>query len=150
MSVQPEFILPLTEPPKKPDPVAGLGDFLQSKLGDSVKNLKSVDDLNDLAIYLQSHPNSIVWLDLEIDPKTDLLIDGAILLEEYYWHFDSKIFEQNFSQIFKFLNQARYLGGHNLIEFDLPRLVDLLIKALAKSSLNGFLIETLSNETLPN
>lgn len=150
MSVQPEFILPLTEPPRKPDPVAGLGDFLQSKLGDSVKNLKSVDDLNDLAIYLQSHPNSIVWLDLEIDPKTDLLIDGAILLEEYYWHFDSKIFEQNLSQIFKFLNQARYLGGHNLIEFDLPRLVDLLIKALAKSSLNGFLIETLSNETLPN
>ena len=32
---QPEFIQPLTEPPKQPDPIAGLGEFLQIHLGDN-------------------------------------------------------------------------------------------------------------------
>lgn len=66
---QPEFIQPLTEPPKQPDPIAGLGEFLQIHLGDNVKNLKAIDNVDELFEYLKENPNAILWLDLEIDRK---------------------------------------------------------------------------------
>lgn len=69
MSNLPEFIQPITEPPKKPDPIAGLGEYLQSQLGDRFKTLTAINQTDEIFTQLQSNPNAILWLDLEIDPK---------------------------------------------------------------------------------
>lgn len=124
MSNTPEFIHPLTEPPQKPDPVAGLGEFLQIHLGDKVKTLKAIENVDEFFKYLKENSNAILWLDLEIDPKTEELIDGAIVLGDYYWHFDANDFDKSANDFYQLIHEANYLGGHNLIEFDLPKLVD--------------------------
>ena len=147
---QPEFVQPLTEPPKQPDPIAGLGEFLQIHLGDNVKNLKAIDNVDELFEYLKENPNAILWLDLEIDPKTERLIDGAILLGDYYWHFDSKEFDKSASDIYNLIRKANYLGGHNLIEFDLPRIIGFINNRLSKLPNGDYHTDTLFNQVLPN
>lgn len=120
MSIIPEFIEPITESPKKPDPIAGLGEYLQSQIGDLVKNLTPIKQVDEFFDYLKGNPNAILWLDLEINPTTQALIDGAILTEGQYWYFSQKEFYNHANSIYHLLKQANFLGGHNLIEFDLP------------------------------
>lgn len=149
MSNLPEFIQPITEPPKKPDPIAGLGEYLQSQLGDRFKTLTAINQTDEIFTQLQSNPNAILWLDLEIDPKTDELIDGAFVLDNLYWHFDKAAFTSHVNDIYQLLRKANFLGGHNLIEFDLPRIINLMSSRLAKSSHSDYLSHTLHQEVLP-
>lgn len=128
MSLIPEFIEPVSEPPKKPNPSAGLGEYLQIQLGETLANIKAVENIKELFQQLNTNPNAIVWLDLEIEPKTQTLIDGAIVIDHQYWYFTKEIFDRFANDIYKLLNHAHFLGGHNLIEFDLPRLVGLFGK----------------------
>lgn len=46
---------------------------------------------------------------------------------------DAKQFCQHALFIYRLLNKASYLGGHHLIEFDLPRLHALLIDGLTNT-----------------
>lgn len=132
----PEFIQPLSTPTQKPEPIAGLGEYLQTQLKSSVEQLQASSHLETLMDYLLKQPQSIVWLDLEIDPKSKQsddksnhhLIDAAIVIGQYYWQFDGKVLQDKTiaSTLLTLLDTARYLGGHNIIAFDLPKLVELL------------------------
>lgn len=64
--------------------------------------------------------DNTIWLDLEIDPTSENLLLGAFLLDSDYWTFDqAKLVEQK-QRVIELLNQSAYLGGHNILEFDLP------------------------------
>ena len=63
MSLIPEFIEPVSEPPKKPNPSAGLGEYLQVQLGETLANIKAVENIKELFQQLNTNPNAIVWLD---------------------------------------------------------------------------------------
>lgn len=149
MSIIPEFIEPITEPPKKPDPIAGLGEYLQSKIGNLVKNLTPIKQVDEFFDYLKTNPNAILWLDLEIDPNTEKLIDGAMVLDNLYWHFDQEDFAESFSDIYKLIRETKFLGGHNLIEFDLPRIIGLLSDKLSKLPYGEHHTDTLYKDVLP-
>lgn len=70
--------------------------------------------------------DNTIWLDLEIDPTSQALLLGAFLLDSDYWTFDqAKLVEQK-QRVIDLLNQSAYLGGHNILEFDLPHLARLL------------------------
>lgn len=70
--------------------------------------------------------DNTIWLDLEIDPTSENLLLGAFLLDSDYWTFDqAKLVEQK-QRVIDLLNQSAYLGGHNILEFDLPHLARLL------------------------
>ena len=124
MTTDLEFIEPISQPPKEPNPIAGLGEYLQSNLSDYFESLTAVDDIQAILDQVKLKPDTIMWLDLEIDPDTQKLLDGAVIANGLYWQFDKTLFNNNASQLFEIFQTAHYLGGHNLIEFDLPRLVD--------------------------
>lgn len=127
MTMLPEFIQPLDPTkPKDPSPKAGLPEFLQTNVPAFAKRLKSVAHPKELMPYLAAH--HILWLDLELDPKSDVprLIEGAFLAFDYRWHFDALTFKSHAQTIIKLLDTAHFLGGHNIVEFDLPNLHQLL------------------------
>lgn len=129
MSLIPEFIEPIAEPSKKPNPTAGLGEYLQNQLGETLGNIKAVETIDKFFSYLHEHPNAIVWLDLEIDPNTEMLIDGAMVIDNQFWYFTQETFAKFAHDIYRVLNHAHFLGGHNLVEFDLPRLLGFFQQA---------------------
>lgn len=127
MMMLPEFTQPLdTTKPKDPSSKSGLPEFLQSNLPAFAKRLKSVTKPKELMPYLAIH--HILWLDLELDPKSDTpsLIEGAFVVGDYYWHFDALAFKSHTQTIAKLLEESHFLGGHNIVEFDLPNLHQLL------------------------
>lgn len=122
----PELIEPASYPPKVPNPIAGLSEYLQVNFSKYFENLTAVSDIQAILAQVQSKPNTIVWLDLEIDPSTQKLLDGAIVVGHLYWQFDETLFSSYASLFFEIFQTADHLAGHNLVEFDLPILVDFL------------------------
>lgn len=127
----PELIEPASYPPKVPNPIAGLSEYLQVNFSKYFENLTAVSDIQAILEQVQSKPNTIVWLDLEIDPSTQKLLDGAIVVGHLYWQFDETLFSSYASLFFEIFQTADHLAGHNLVEFDLPILVDFF-KAIEK------------------
>lgn len=136
-----EFIEPISMLIKKPNPIAGLGEYLQSNTYRYFKNLTAVDNIQVILNQVKLKPDTITWLDLEIDPNSQKLLDGAIVANELYWQFDEMLFNKYASQFFEIVQTTHYLAGHNLIEFDLPRLVDFF------SSIEQL---NIANDTLAN
>ncbi len=109
-----------------------------------IDNLQAANDPSELLSQLDHYDT--LWLDLEINPKNNQLIDGAFLVNDTYWRFDAKQFQTQTLLIYNLLDKARYLGGHHLIEFDLPHLILLLIKALSTpNAKHKFLLSKLAD-----
>ncbi len=99
---------------------------LQTSLAQAIDSIR---DCGTLAMFIQQcnfGADEIIWLDLEINPKTNKIIDGAMVVGANFWRFDNQSLADNADEIVNLLNQATYLGGHHLIEFDLPRLFNYL------------------------
>ncbi|WP_199507901.1 MULTISPECIES: UvrD-helicase domain-containing protein [unclassified Psychrobacter] len=107
--------------------VRSLPEFIQQEVPIQIQALTAVQD----PAQLLTLPPQTLWLDLEINPQTEALIDGALLIGNHYWHFDAVRFDQHAATIAQLIVQAPTLGGHHLLEFDLPRLCQLLQAALA-------------------
>lgn len=145
MSNLPEFLQPLSlESPQKPEPKAGLSELLRGEVTQILDKLQGLSNPSDLLTKVNIE--SILWLDLEINSKTGALIDGAFIIDKYYWRFNAKQFECNARIVYQILQQASYLGGHNIIEFDLPRLIPLLQVSLDIYE-NQDIIDNLSKPT---
>lgn len=71
-------------------------------------------------------PHTTLWLDLEIDPDDKSFIVGAFCVDTHAYAFDKQTLFSEKKAIIALLNLAKYLGGHNLIEFDLPHLATWL------------------------
>lgn len=132
MSDLPDFIQPssLLSSPSKP---SSLPEYLRSNAAKNIAQLQAARHPSQLLSKLDQLPlNQLktLWLDLEIHPKDDTLIDGAFLVANHYWHFNAQQFKEHASYIYELLQKAKFLGGHHLIEFDLPRLYSLLTNAL--------------------
>lgn len=142
-----EFIEPISQPPKRPNPVAGLGEYLQSNFSTQFDSLTPVVDIQELIDHLAdltaTTSDAVVWLDLEIDPNVQStppkLLTGAIVVADLYWQFDEVLFDDNARQLFALLQTAPYLGGHNLMAFDLPKLVDCFAASLHTDMPNNIL-----------
>ena len=106
--------------------VRSLPEFIQQEIPVQMQALTAVQD----PAQLLTLPPQTLWLDLEINPQTEALIDGALLIGQHYWHFDAVRFDQHAAIIAQLMTQAPTLGGHHLLEFDLPRLCQLLQSAL--------------------
>ena len=79
MSNIPEFIEPISQPPKKPNPIAGLGEYLQYNLSNYFESLTAVEDIQAILDQVKSKSDAIVWLDLEIHPDTQTLLDLSLI-----------------------------------------------------------------------
>lgn len=66
----------------------------------------------------------IVWFDLEIDPQTKQFLVGGILCVIDDQAYGTTFTEQDFKIVMQILRQAEYVGGHNILQFDLPWWVD--------------------------
>lgn len=99
-------------------------DYLQNELTPTFNTLQAVNN----SLSLCNGMADILWFDLEIDPKTNDLIDMALLVDNRYWHLTANEFYKNAKEIMKLFEQSTTLAGHNIIEFDLPILVELLNK----------------------
>lgn len=119
----PEFLTanPNSDTHAKPDPLAGLSEYLNKKLIDSKDKLESVFSLRVLGDELGK--SGILWLDLEIDPNTQELIEGAFVVNHLYCKFGERELKAECEEIYRLIDDANYLGGHNIREFDLPRLL---------------------------
>ncbi|ELA08299.1 ATP-dependent DNA helicase, RecQ family protein [Moraxella macacae 0408225] len=70
--------------------------------------------------------NKTIWLDLEINPNDETLLLGAFVVDLDFWVFDHKQLIAQKAEIIDLLNKSLYLGGHNVLEFDLPHLAKFL------------------------
>lgn len=121
-----------------------LSEFLREHVAKDIEKLQAANDPSELLSQLDHYDT--LWLDLEINPKNNQLIDGAFLVNDTYWRFDAKQFQTQTLLIYNLLDKARYLGGHHLIEFDLPHLILLLIKALSTpNAKHKFLLSKLAD-----
>lgn len=111
---------------------SSLPEFLRLNATKYIEDLTAVQSASELLSKLD--PQQTLWLDLEINPENETLIDGAFLINDYYWHFDAQQFRQQSDVAYELLNKADFLGGHHLIEFDLPHLYSLLNDALSTTS----------------
>ncbi|MES1964087.1 AAA family ATPase [Psychrobacter sp. AH5] len=111
---------------------SSLAEFLRLNATNKIEKLIAVQHASQILVKLDQ-PQTL-WLDLEINPQDNTLIDGAFLVDNYYWHFNAQQFKQQANSIYELLNKARFLGGHHLIEFDLPHLYSLLKHALLSTS----------------
>lgn len=147
MSNFPEFLEPLNQTePKQPEPKSGLSEFLRGHVTQIIPTLRVITNPENLLSKLDSQ--SCLWLDLEINPKTEILIEGAFVIGNDYWRFNAAQFKQHIDTIYKLLDQVKYLGGHNIIGFDLPRLLLLLIKTLNSQYKNRQIIDYLMGSAL--
>ena len=106
-----------TDSKSQASPLNSLPEFLRIHAAIDAEQLQATAHPSDLLSLLdQQHT---LWLDLEINPKTNALIDGAFVIDSHYWHFDNKQFYQHAFFIYHLLDKASFLGGHHLIEFDL-------------------------------
>ena len=121
-----------------------LSEFLREHVAKDIEKLQAANDPSELLSQLDHYDT--LWLDLEINPENNQLIDGAFLVNDTYWRFDAKQFQTQTLLIYILLDKARYLGGHHLIEFDLPHLILLLIKALSTpNAKHKFLLSKLAD-----
>ena len=62
----------------------------------------------------------VVWFDLEIDPVSKQFLIGGLLgiIEDEYY--TVKFNEPDLKSIVNILHNAKYVGGHNILQFDLP------------------------------
>lgn len=103
--------------------VCGLNFMRVKVMDDAVLSVPDyVEQLNGLVLAA----DDILWLDLELDPKSGRLLEGAWLVGGKVWRFDGQQFEQQRQLAAQYLARAAALGGHNLVEFDLPALDKLL------------------------
>lgn len=126
-----EFIQPHSTLVQKPNPIAGLAEYLQDVLSQSRPQLQAVTQCTELLHHIDKH--SVVWIDLEIEPTTTQLLEGAVLIAQTYWRFNAEQFVEQEQALYEVLEKAPYLGGHNLLEFDLPHLVELFQQHLKES-----------------
>lgn len=147
----PEFILPnQPESNAKPAPPAGLSEYLCNQTSDHLHTYQQVtiDHLYQLISDLKNGKTtlddtssslvnfvSIVWLDLEIHPKTKQLINGAFLWGNTYCFFDKKTFYAQLNTIINILHKIDAIGGHNIIAFDIPQLMALLATHLSPKNI---------------
>ncbi|WP_027009388.1 UvrD-helicase domain-containing protein [Conchiformibius kuhniae] len=68
----------------------------------------------------------VLWLDLEMCPQSGDLLEGAFLAYGCAWRFDADDLHTQGDTVRQLLASARWLGGHNIFEFDLPHLARLL------------------------
>jgi len=108
---------------------SSLAEFLHINALQDLSHLTAANQPSELLALLNQDQKTL-WLDLEIDPKSQALIDGAFLVDDCYWQFDAKQFSKQAVIIYHLLDKATYLGGHHILEFDLPQLIRLLSQAL--------------------
>ena len=156
----PEFLYPLNkETPKKPNPKAGMPEFLCDRLVHSTKDLQAVK--TPQALIQQLVQDGILWLDLELASTPDLtiistanqpprLLEGAFVINDCYWRFDTPLFMQYAADVLSLIEHACFLGGHNIIEFDLPYLHQLLAHALSPQSHDDLINHLHQQQTLSN
>ncbi len=137
----PEFIQPSQKNnPQKSQHSVSLAEYLCTTTSNNKNHLiqvnhasellQSLDYAKELLQFLPTDNNKhILWIDLEINPTNDELICGAMLIDKFYWLFNQQQFNHQVNDIFQLLNKFQFLGGHNLIEFDLPKLKDLLLQS---------------------
>lgn len=123
MTILPEFTQHLTKPPQKPSPVAGLSEYLQQHTNPILQQLAAVSTLDELLDLLDE--TTTVWFDLEIDPKKRTLLVMAIVIENHYYYLDWQMFSNDHEKLYQLFDKSLFLAGHNIIEFDLPILVEL-------------------------
>lgn len=63
-----------------------LPEFLRLNATKYIEKLTAVQSASELLSKL--NPQQTLWLDLEINPENEKLIDGAFLINNYYWHFN--------------------------------------------------------------
>jgi len=123
-----DFIQP-TPPLSSPSKPSSLPEYLRLNAKKNIEQLQAVD--HPALLLSKLDQVQTLWLDLEINPKSNALIDGAFLVDNLYWHFNAQEFQQYADFIYNLLQKAKFLGGHHLIEFDVPHLSTLLMDALA-------------------
>ena len=61
-----------------------------------------------------------VWFDLEIDPASKKFLIGGLLGIVDGQCYITHVQEAELGQLVQILYQAQYVGGHNIVQFDLP------------------------------
>lgn len=138
MFSQPEFLSPNAQGLcNQSEQSVSLAEYLKKRISQVTENLCPVNQIIDLMPLVEQ--NHIVWLDLEINPRDESLIAGAIVVDNKYWGFEASIFSQQSADLYYLLEKSMFLGGHNIIDFDLPRLVKLLKNSIIdKNILHDF------------
>mgnify|MGYP003083579989 FL=1 len=128
-----------------------LPEYLQQNTQNALTKLVIVSSADELLQYLKQTKDPILWLDLELCSQNDVkdasgydnnknkpacqLLKGAMVIDNYCCMFDKEQFISWHTAIIKLMNQSHSLGGHNIIDFDLPELVKLF------ESLNNITID---------
>lgn len=137
---------PLYSPVKTVAQAGSLPEILHLNVTKNIEHMRAVQHPSELLSQLEHIPT--LWLDLEINPKNKALIDGAFVVNDCYWYFDALQFRQQAFFIYHLLDKSIYVGGHNVLEFDLPYLHTFLIEALSlTSSEQQLLLHKLSDDS---
>lgn len=125
----------------------GYTSSLYDKLSIWSKNtIEKLTPVNHPDALIKNIKHSILWLDLEINPKDNSLIEGTFVIGNSYWRFSEKDFFQYIDDVVDLLKAAKCLGGHNIIHFDLPKLDNLLKQA--RESIGETLLSKLQSKSV--